>query len=116
MGVTARWSFPTHVLFGPGAVAETGSVLGERGVKKALIVTDRGVSGAGLLAPIEKALAEAGIDVEVFDGVAGNPLEEHVVAGHRAFVDAGADGVVAVGGGSSIDVAKIVAMRVHHDR
>src|SRR5262245_52950022 len=115
MGVSARWSFPTQIVFGPGAVAEAGTALRERGVTKALVVTDRGVSAAGLLAPLEKALRDT-VAFEVFDGVAGNPLEEHAVAGHRAYVDARADGVVGIGGGSSLDVAKVVALRVNHSR
>jgi alcohol dehydrogenase class IV len=116
MGVTAKWEFPTLMLFGAGAVEETGHSLSRLGVKRALVVTDRGVRSAGLLEPVEAALAAAGIAQAIFDGVAGNPLEEHVVAGHAAFVEAGAEAMVAVGGGSSIDVAKVVAVRIHHHR
>jgi alcohol dehydrogenase class IV len=116
MGVTASWSFPTRVLFGPGAVSEAGRELGALGVTRALCVTDRGVSGAGLLQALERALADADVGLEVFDGVAGNPLEAQVHAGHDAYVAANADGLVAVGGGSSIDVAKIIALTVSHRR
>jgi alcohol dehydrogenase class IV len=115
MAVT-RWAFPTAVLFGSGAVNETGRKLVEMAVKRALICTDAGVKKAGLLEPVAAALAGAGIAHAVYDGVMGNPLEEHVEAGIDAYRAHGAEAIVAVGGGSSIDVAKLIALRVNHHR
>jgi alcohol dehydrogenase class IV len=113
--MTVRWSFPTQVIFGVGAVDATGAELKARRIERALIVTDAGVRGAGLLEPVERALAAAGVSAEVFDGVAGNPLEAQVDAGLEAYRAAGAAALVAVGGGSAMDVAKVVAMRVNHN-
>jgi alcohol dehydrogenase class IV len=112
----SRWSFPTHIVFGAGAARECGPILAARAVARALVVTDGGVKKAGLLTPVTAALEAAGVGYDVWDGVAGNPLEEHVEAGFAALERSGATAVVAVGGGSSMDVAKVVAMRVNHRR
>ena len=114
MTETMSWSFPTQVLFGAGTAGQTGRVLADLGLGKALIVTDRGVRDAGLLQPVTAGLDGAGVRYEVFDGVAGNPVEAQVVAGHQAYRDAGAAALVAVGGGSPMDVAKVIALLVNH--
>jgi 4-hydroxybutyrate dehydrogenase len=111
-----RWSFPTQIVFGVGAVQECGAIFAKRKVERVLVVTDGGVKKAGLLDPVAAALTGAGIAFEVWDGVAGNPLEDHVEAGFAALTASKAQGIVALGGGSSMDVAKVVAMRVNHHR
>jgi len=108
------WGFPTRIVFGAGAVSETGSAL--EGCRHALIVTDAGVKAAGLIAPVVGALGKVGIEATIFDGVKGNPKEAHVDAGFAAYREAEADCVVAVGGGSPMDAAKVIALRVNHHR
>jgi 4-hydroxybutyrate dehydrogenase len=115
MSNVTRWSFPTAIRFGAGAVATTGESLKALGIGNVLVVTDPGVRGAGLVDPVVAALEAHGIASAVFDGVAGNPLEAHVDAGAKAYADAKAEALVAVGGGSAIDVAKVVAVRANHD-
>jgi 4-hydroxybutyrate dehydrogenase len=110
------WSFPTRIVFGDGAVKTTGAEAKRIGASRALLVTDKGVVKAGLLAPIEESLREAGLSSVVFDGVLPNPIESNVHDGVRAFNDAGADLIVAVGGGSPLDVGKLVRLGVHHHR
>src|SRR5947208_1587344 len=103
----STWSFPTRVVFGPGAARETGAEAKRLGVKKALIVTDKGVVATGLVAPIEASLRKAGVDVATFAGVDSNPIEKNVIEGVAAYRAAGAELIVAVGGGSPLDVGKI---------
>jgi alcohol dehydrogenase class IV len=110
------WSFPTRILFGIGAAAKAGEEASRLGAGHALIVTDRGVVKAGLVAPIADALAAAGIGVAVYDDVLGNPIEKNVHDGVAAFRSARADLVVAVGGGSPLDVGKLIRLGVHHHR
>jgi 4-hydroxybutyrate dehydrogenase len=112
----AVWSFPTRIVFGIGAASQTGAEAARLGAKHALVVTDRGVVRAELLAPIETSLRAAGIAWTVFDGVLGNPIEANVHDGVRAFREAGADIVIAVGGGSPLDVGKLVRLGIHHHR
>ncbi|TKC98355.1 iron-containing alcohol dehydrogenase [Polyangium fumosum] len=116
MGQLSIWSFPTRIVFGAGAAKQAGAEAKRLGSKHALVVTDRGVVGAGLLAPIEASLREAGIKWTVFDGVLGNPIEANVHEGVRAFRSSGADLVIAVGGGSPLDVGKLVRLGIHHHR
>src|SRR5258708_1508273 len=119
MANLAIWSFPTRVVFGPGAASETGKEAKRFGVSKALLVTDKGVVAAGLLAPIEKALREAEIGVATFDGVDPNPIEKNVDDGVFAYRESGAQMIVAVGGGSPLDVGKIIRLKARpgvHER
>jgi alcohol dehydrogenase class IV len=113
---TTIWSFPTRILFGVGAVREVGAEAARLGAKRALIVTDHGVVRAGMVAPVEVSLREAGVEPAVFDGVLGNPVEKNVHDGVAAFRAAKADLVVAVGGGSPLDVGKLVRLAVKHDK
>ena len=96
---------PTRVIFGFGTVTTLGRELAARGVRHALIVTDRGVVGAGLLADPQSAAA-AGIATTVFDQVEANPSVETVEASIACYREHGCDALVAIGGGSPMDVAK----------
>ncbi len=98
------------IVAGPGVVARLGEIAAARLGARIALVTDAGLVKAGLIAPALDALAAAGIAVDVFDAVVGDPPEGVVlaaVARARAF---DADGVIGFGGGSSIDVAKLVAL------
>jgi 4-hydroxybutyrate dehydrogenase len=112
----STWSFPTRILFGIGAAAKAGEEASRLGAAHALIVTDRGVVKAGLVTPVADALAAAGIGAAVYDDVLGNPIEKNVHDGVAAFRNARADLVVAVGGGSPLDVGKLIRLGVHHHR
>jgi 4-hydroxybutyrate dehydrogenase len=114
-GITT-WSFPTRILFGVGAAAAAGAEATRLKATHALIVTDRGVVKAGLVKPVADALAAAGVGVTVYDEVLGNPVEKNVHDGVAAFRAAQADLVVAVGGGSPLDVGKLVRLGIHHHR
>jgi choline dehydrogenase len=101
---------PTRLVHGPGAVRRLGEALGELGVTRPLLVTDPGVVAAGL---VERALDGLG-DVVVFDRVRPNPDIELVDEGARVYAESGCDGLVGVGGGSSIDTAKAIGVVAEH--
>jgi alcohol dehydrogenase class IV len=107
------WSFPTRVVFGPGARAKLGEEAARLGLRRPLVVTDAGVRAAGVLG---EALGTAGGSWPVFDGVSANPLGAEVHAGAAAYRAGGCDGVVAVGGGAPMDVGKLVRLAVTDDR
>ncbi len=109
--MTTTWSFPTKVVFGVGAVKTVGTEAKALGISRPLIVTDEGVVKAGLSGPVEEALRSAGIEEAIFSGVQGNPTEDDVDQGTRAYAEHRADGVIALGGGSPLDVGKLVALR-----
>ena len=98
-----------RIHYGEGAAARAGEELARLGVKKALVVTDPGVLAAGVCAPVLESLAAAGVAWEVFSGVETNPADVHVMAAVEAYGAAGADGLVGLGGGSAMDVAKSAA-------
>src|SRR5688572_21014135 len=100
--VTA-WSFPTRILFGNGAVRELGPLARDLG-GVALIVTDPGVVKAGVIDAVRASLDAAGVKHATFDGVHPNPYESDVDDGVAAYRYAQASMVIAVGGGSPLDV------------
>lgn len=111
-----RWSFPTTIVFGPGASSQLADHVKRLGGTRVLIVADPGVVKAGIVAKIEKILAEAGLAPKVFDSVAPNPIDENVRDGVAAYKAHGADLIVSVGGGSPLDAGKLIALKTTHDR
>ena len=110
------WSFPTTVVFGNGSIATLGDHIKRIGGTRALIVCDPGVVKAGIAERVRKVLDGAGIPAQVFDRVDPNPIEPNVTEGVAAFRSHGADVIVSVGGGSPLDVGKLVALKVTHEK
>jgi 4-hydroxybutyrate dehydrogenase len=104
----AVWNYPTRILFGDGAATDLAAEARALGITRALIVTDPGVVKAGLLAQIERVLDGGEIAHARFDAISSNPTEAESHAATEAYRAAKADGVVAVGGGAALDVAKLV--------
>ncbi len=98
------------VIFGAGAIARIGEIARARLGARALVVTDAGLVRAGLVAPALAALEAAGVTVAVFDAVVADPPEAVVTAAVAAARAHEADAVIGLGGGSSLDVAKLVAL------
>ena len=92
--------------FGPGARKELPGVVSRLGFKKALVVTDKGLVKFGVAKMVTDVLDEAGIPYELYSEVKPNPTVTNVKMGVEAFAAAGADFIVAIGGGSSMDTAK----------
>lgn len=110
---SGRFSFPTPIAFGPGVLRGAGAEVAALG-RHALIVTDEGLVKAGIIADVGRALEAAGIACTVFAGVHENPTEADVMAGRAALDAAGADLIVAVGGGSALDAGKLIRLMQHH--
>jgi alcohol dehydrogenase class IV len=110
-----RFSFPTTIQFGPGASKLAGPHLKERGLKRPLVVTDKGLAALPLLAEFTASLAAAGLAPAVYAGVFGNPTGSQVMNGAAAYRAHGADCVVGIGGGAALDVAKVVGLLASHE-
>ena len=104
----------THIEFETGAVVLLPGVLAELGIRRPLFVTDAGIVQAGILARI-RSLMPAPDDITVFAETPPNPTEEAVEAATAQYRAQGCDGLVAIGGGSPIDLAKGVALMATHD-
>ena len=113
MSITC-FSFPTTIHFGAGARALAGPHLAERGCRRPLIVTDKGLAALPLIAELKAALESAGLTVAVYSGVFGNPTGPQVMNGATAYKAFDADCVVGVGGGAALDVAKVVGLLATH--
>lgn len=96
----------TQVVFGSGTVQRTGEFARSMGARRALVVTDRGIASAGHLDPVLTSLREAGLDAESFQGVVENPTTDTVDECVAAARESGADLLIGLGGGSSMDTAK----------
>jgi alcohol dehydrogenase len=101
---------PTNIKVGRGISNSIGSFLDSLGYKKVFLVTDKGVKNAGVLQSIENSLHESSISFEIFDEVVPNPSSENIMFGVQKLKDYNPDSVLAVGGGSSIDTAKGIAI------
>lgn len=111
----SRFSFPTTIHFGPGARTLVAPDLRAAGVRRPLVVTDRGVSALPMFGELVALLRDGGVEPGTFDGVWGNPVEHQVVAGVDAYRAHDADGIVGVGGGAALDVAKAVGLMATHE-
>ena len=109
----ARILYITQIDIDPGAVRLLRAECARTGMRKPLLVTDAGVRAAGVLQMALDALGDS--PHAVFDGTPSNPTEAAVRAAVAVFRQAGCDGLVAVGGGSSIDLAKGVAIAATHE-
>ena len=108
-----RFSFPTTIHFGPGARRLVAEHLKQQGVKRPLIVTDKGLATLPILKEFGNLLT--GLSVSIFPGVYGNPTKRQVDEGVKAFKSHNADAVIGFGGGAALDVAKAVALMAVHE-
>ena len=95
-----------HVIFGAGTLDRLGSEAAALGMSRVLLVTDPGLEEAGHPDRAIRSLRDAGLDVQVFDGVEENPTTKHVIRGAEAARKHRVDGLIGLGGGSSMDCAK----------
>lgn len=99
-----------RIVTAPGASKQLAAELAHLGVTNPLLVTDPGLVSIGLIQPVVEAMAEAGATAVLFDQVREDPPEDTVTTAVEVARESAVDGVVAVGGGSSMDVAKVVAV------
>ncbi|MFN7132853.1 MAG: iron-containing alcohol dehydrogenase [Myxococcales bacterium] len=114
-GVIAEMSFPTRIVLGAGAVSRLGDWCRRLGMQKPLVVTDQGVVRAGLAERISIELRKAGLQFGVFDRVEPNPTDKDAHDGLAAYREQGCDGIIALGGGSPLDAAKLVRLLTSHE-
>src|SRR5512138_998141 len=110
-----QFSFPTQIHFGPGARTLVAEHLKVAGVKRPLIVTDQGVAVLPATAALTGDLKAANLAPAVFSEVWGNPTASQVREGTKAYRAHEADGVIGLGGGAALDVAKAVALMAVHE-
>jgi alcohol dehydrogenase class IV len=110
----SRFSFPTLIHFGPGARKLLRAHLEEQGLRRPLVVTDKGLAALPVFKEILDLLGGGSLTAGQFTGIAGNPVHSQVVAGVEAFHAHKADSIVGLGGGAGLDVAKAIALMARH--
>ncbi len=116
MTLNANWSYPTAIRFGAGRISEIADACFVAGIKKPLLVTDRGLAGMEITQKTLNLLDDAGLGRAIFADVDPNPNEKNAAAGVAAYKAGNHDGVVAFGGGSGLDLGKVVAFLAGQSR
>ena len=110
------WSFPIPIHYGPGRLSELGAICYHAGMRKPLLVTDRGSRELAFIGAALASLRAADIRADVFTDVSPNPTDRDVATGRAAFRAGKHDGIVAIGGGSGMDAGKAISLVANNDR
>jgi 4-hydroxybutyrate dehydrogenase len=116
MTLIGNWSYPTQIKFGAGRIREISEACKQANIKKPLLITDKGLSNLPITSRTLQFMKEAGLGEAIFSNVDPNPNEKNLDAGIAAFTEGNHDGVIAFGGGSGLDLGKLVAFMVGQDR
>lgn len=114
--VRSNWNYPTTVYFGAGRIAELPEACKRVGIRRPLLVTDRGLASLPMVKDAIAVNEAAGIPTGLFSDVQPNPVWANVEAGIAAYRKGDHDGVIAFGGGSSLDVGKSIAFMLPQTR
>lgn len=116
MTLVGNWSYPTAIKFGPGRIAELAQACAQAGIRKPLLVTDRALAALPVTQSTLDVMEAAGLGRAIFAEVDPNPTEINLAAGVQAYRQGGHDGVIAFGGGSGLDLGKMVAFMAGQTR
>ena len=116
MTLSGNWSYPTAIRFGAGRISELAEACGAVGISRPLLVTDRGLADLPITAQALDVLEAGGLGRALFAEVDANPNEVNLAAGLEVYRAGGHDGVVAFGGGSGLDLGKMVAFMAGQTR
>lgn len=116
MKLYGNWSYPTNIKFGAGRITELADACADAGIKKPLLVTDKGLANLPITQETLDILDAAGLGRAMFSEVDPNPNEKNLEAGVAVYKSGNHDGVIAFGGGSGLDLGKMVAFMAGQTR
>lgn len=116
MSISANWNYPTPIRFGAGRINEIAEACTSAGIKRPLLVTDRGLANLPITQGVLDLLDQAGLGRAMFAEVDPNPNDINLAAGVKAYNDGDHDGVIAFGGGSGLDLGKVIAFQAKQTR
>lgn len=103
-------NFPTAIKFGAGRIKELADHCKASGIQRPLFVTDPGLAAMPMVQTVVADVRKAGLAIEVFSDVRPNPVEANIIEGVKAYKAGSHDGVIAFGGGSGLDIGKMIAL------
>jgi 4-hydroxybutyrate dehydrogenase len=109
MKLVGNWNYPTPIRFGAGRISEIADACMSLGMKKPLLVTDKCLVSLPITIKTMDLLEKAGLGRSIFSGVDPNPSELNAEEGLKQYREGGHDGVIAFGGGSALDLGKVIA-------
>ena len=112
----ANWNYPNNIRVGAGRIQELAASCQELGMNAPLLITDPGLEQLPMVKNAVVACRDAGLNCGVFAKIQSNPTEQNVEDGVAAYHSGNFDGVISLGGGSSLDAAKAVALMVGQER
>ncbi len=116
MNLVGNWSYPTAIRFGAGRIKELPEACAAAGISKPLLVTDKGLASLPITSNVLEIMSSNKLGDGIFSEVDANPTEVNVEAGLKHYRDGGFDGVIAFGGGSALDLGKVLAFMVGQKR
>lgn len=116
MTLSANWNYPTPIRFGDGRITEIGDACKAVGISKPLLVTDRGLASMEITIRTLGLMEAAGLGNAMFSDVDPNPTDINAETGLDFYREGGFDGVIAFGGGSGLDLAKVIAFMAGQTR
>jgi alcohol dehydrogenase len=114
--MNANWNYPTAIKFGAGRIKELPEHARALGMKRPLLVTDKALAALPITQNAMKLLSDAGLEAALFGDVRSNPNDENLAAGVARYNAGKHDGVIAFGGGSGLDLGKLVAFAAGQKR
>ena len=116
MTLIGNWSYPTAIRFGAGRIRELPDACAQAGIQRPLLVTDRGLAELPITRATLEVMKSAGLGSGLFADVDPNPNDKNLAAGIEAYRAGGYDGVIAFGGGSGLDLGKLIAFMAGQTR
>lgn len=116
MELIGNWSYPTAVKFGAGRINEIADACKSAGISKPLLVTDKGLASMEITTKTLDLIEAAGLGRGMFSEVDPNPTDKNAEDGVKFYREGGFDGVIAFGGGSGLDLGKVIAFMAGQTR
>lgn len=111
-----QWTVPLPIEYGPGARHHLDRLCRDFNISRPIIITDQGSLRLPFVDELQRSLTEAGLACGLYGGIEPNPTDQSVLAGAAAYRAWGADGIIALGGGSGLDGGKAVALVARQQR